>query len=289
MAKAQRWVSMFVVVAMLLGMVPVLPAQTLTQGQAQPSYNPYQGVGQPGYDPRYGQGYGKRYDPAYYHPGGTGFQGGYGFTRLIPAAVGGVIGLALGAKFGPVGMLLGGALGFFAGKAISSAVFGDSYYEGNYNYQFQASNKANFIPGAIGAAIGAVLGMKFGILGMAIGGGLGFLAAKTVARVMFPNLYYGTGGYQMPAQGGYYGGGYGNPWASVAPAASIEPGAPAAASTDAGDDLETLRQALYESMRVYKDALVGDDEAAKLSAREGFLGAQRSYFDAKERLADAAR
>lgn len=279
----KRWMSLFLVVTLLLGTLPpAVQAQVPT-----PGYNPYQGssynpyLGTPnGVTGRYDRQYGQRYNGNYYQTGGSGYTGGYGFTRIIPPAVGAVLGLAMGARFGMVGALLGGAIGLFAGKAISEAAFGNSYYQAPPNGYFQPSNRANYLPGMLGAAIGAWMGSSFGIVGMLVGGGVGYLFAKAVSRMLFPNAYYG------------YGGGFGGPFAAgdsdgpVPPAASadVEESTEAAAPAAPTGDLESLKDALYESMRSYKDALTGDDEAAKVSARADFLGAQRAYFDAKEAL-----
>lgn len=260
--KFRRLSCLFLVVAMLLGLAP-----EPVRAQVTPSYNPYQGVG----NTRYGGQNGQRYDPSYYQPGNYGYSGGHGFTRLIPPLIGGVFGAIIGAKFGFVGLAIGGALGFFGGKAISSAIFGDSYYTDNQSYYFSASNKANFIPGAIGAMLGAFMGSSFGVVGMLIGGGIGYLVAKGVARMMFPNLYYG--GYYAPQPG--YGGGYGYGGA-FAPEDSTGAAAPTSS------DLGVLKAQVDSTLQVYHQTMEGGtDEDAIMKARLAYLAAQKAFLQAK--------
>lgn len=263
--KFRRMSCLFLVVAMLLGLAP-----EPVRAQVTPSYNPYQGVGQPG--GRYGGQYGQRYDPSYYQAGNHGYSGGHGFTRLIPPLVGGIFGAIIGAKFGFLGVAIGGALGFFGGKAISSAIFGDSHYTNNQNYYFTASNKANFIPGAIGAMLGAFMGSSFGIVGMLIGSGIGYLVAKGVARMMFPNLYYGGSYTPQPGYGGAYGGGgIGMPYAS-----DTAPAAPTSA------DLGVLKARVDTTLKAYHESMESEtDQDIILKARLAYLGAQSAFLQAR--------
>lgn len=272
--QKQRLPAMMLLVTMLFGLVP-----EMAQAQVTPTYNPYQGIGavSGGFqgDPRYQQGYGQRNNPAYYQPGGTGYSGGYGFTRLVPQLVGGVLGAAIGMKFGFVGALVGGALGFFGGKAISEAMYGDSYY-GDSNYYHAASNKTNFIPGAVGAMLGAFMGSSFGVVGMVLGGGIGYLVGQGVSKVLFPNVYYG-GPYNSP----YAGGQYGSPYAS----AEVGAAAPTSPQSSApSGDLAALKETLYESMKAYKGAMEDGGEELVKARRQDFLAAQQAYLDAKRAL-----
>lgn len=281
MRKYLRIPSILLIVTMLFGLVPP-PARA----QVTPTYNPYQGIGgtqfqtgvqRPG-DPRYQRGYGNRHDPSYYQPGNYGYQGGHGFTRLIPPLVGAVLGMAMGAKFGLPGAVIGGALGFFGGKAISSAIYGDSYYQGNNDYYFQASNRANYIPGTIGALIGGMLGMTFGWPGMLIGGGIGYLVAKGVARLMFPNLYYGETYRPIPGYG--YGGGYGyQPYAGGQVNLRASESAPAAPGSSG--DLASLKSLYETTLKKYQDTMAaGAPEPEILEARLAYLAAQKGYLQA---------
>lgn len=261
--KFRRLSCLFMVLVMLLGLAP-----EPVRAQVTPSYNPYQGVG----NSRYGGQYGQRYDPSYYQPGNYGYSGGHGFTRLIPPLVGGVMGAIFGAKFGFLGVAIGGALGFFGGKAISSMIFGDSYYTNNQSYYFSASNKANFIPGAIGAMLGAFMGSSFGVVGMLIGGGIGYLVAKGVARMMFPNLYYG--GYYTPQPGYGNNGGYS---AYGSPLFSED-----AASAPTSSDLGVLKAQVDSTLQAYHDSMeAGTDEDAIMKARLAYLSAQKAFLQAK--------
>lgn len=266
--KFRRLSCLFLVVAMLLGLAP-----EPVRAQVTPSYNPYQGVGG---DPRYGGQYGQRYDPSYYQPGNVGYSGGHGFTRLIPPLIGGVMGAIIGAKFGFLGVAIGGALGFFGGKAISSMVFGDSYHSGSQSYYFTASNRANFIPGAIGAMLGAFMGSSFGVVGMLIGGGIGYLVAKGVARMMFPNLYYGGSYTPQPGYGGGYGGGYGYGGIGSPYAPETAPSAPTTS------DLGVLKARVDAALQTYHETMEGGtDQDAILKARLAYLSAQRNFLQAR--------
>lgn len=281
-----RSVSLALVASLSVSLFAPAAAAQLS-GQAQASYNPYQGVGTGAYGGRYDRQHGARFDPNYYQNQG-GYSGGFGFTRLIPPLVGGVLGLAMGAKFGWIGAILGGAVGVFGGQAVSHMAFGDSYYSDAFDYRWKGQNNLSFIPGAIGTAIGAFMGSSFGFFGMAVGGGVGYLVGKGVAKMLFPNLYYGG---PAPVPGGYGGGYYMPPYASTDPASSTVTGAgfaPETSAAAASADLADLKQKFYDSMRTYKDALTAGDETAKEEARQGFLAAQREYFDAKGAAGEAA-
>lgn len=230
------------------------------------------------------QGYGNNaqvgaqgYDPRYYNYG-YGQTGGHGFTRLIPQAVGAVMGLAIGAKFGIVGALVGGAIGFFGGKAISTAIFGDGYYPGSQGHYFSSSNMANSVPGMIGAMLGAFMGSGLGPVGMLIGGGIGYLVAKGIARVMFPNSYYGSN-YALPGYGVGYGG---YPYASQTQGSlAVRASDAAAASPSSSSDLADLKQAFYDAMQAYKAAVEGGDQAEIEAKYQAYVSARKVYFDKK--------
>lgn len=274
--QKRRLPAVLVLIAMLFGLGPApLLAQVPTA-----TYNPYQGVGysQGGYagDARYAQGYGQRYDANYYNNAGSGYNTGHGYTRLIPPVVGAVMGVAMGAKFGWVGAFVGGAIGLFGGKAISSAIFGDNYYNNNANSYFSASNQANYIPGMIGALIGGFMGSSFGVVGMLVGSGVGYLVGKGIAKLMFPNAYYG-GSYNSP---GYYNNGY--VYSPDSSASATVTAASAPVNSDlSGASLAQLKDHLYETMRSYKTALEGSDESLTETRRQAYLTAQKAYFDAK--------
>jgi hypothetical protein len=116
-----------------------------------------------------------------------------------------------------------------------------------------------------------------GPLAMIVGGVTGFFLGKLLARVMFPQLYYGatvypeanrTFQYQYtPAAGA----------ATVADRMSVAPAAPTATA----ESLEDLKASFYQSMRDYREALSGGDRAAQQEARAIYLEAQTRYFDAK--------
>jgi hypothetical protein len=271
--KKRRLPAVFLLFAMLFGLSP---APLLAQVPSA-TYNPYRGVGSaPGGfqgDPRYQRGYGQRYNPDYYNNAGSGYSGGHGFTKIIPPAVGAVMGLAMGAKFGWVGALVGGTIGLFGGKAISSAIFGESYYQGGQSGYFQASNQANYIPGMIGALIGGFMGSSFGVVGMILGSGVGYLVGKGIAKLMFPNLYYGGSYFSPGGGGGFY------PNAPGDAEVRVE-GAPASPVSSQAS-LAQLKDVFYQSMRSYKLAMEGENEQEILSRRKVFLDAQRAYLDAK--------
>jgi len=236
--------------------------------------NPY------AYDQRYAGTYGNRYQPGYYGyttAGTTGYQ--------LPGIIGAVAGLAIGAScFGWMGALIGGVGGYFLGDIVGKWLLPNNLgYNNAYGTGYYPQSKVPLISGLIGAGIGAFMLSSMGMVGMVLGGLAGFMVARMAVRLIAPELYYygfqRPGMYNTTGTGAYY----------YAPGTTPQAGTtvPQAADTttvkasDTNAPLSTLQEEFYQSMREYKDALVGGDDAAKEAARQDYVAKKQAYDAAK--------
>ena len=204
-----------------------------------------------------------------------------GDFSIFPAIIGGVAGLTIGGiSMGPVGALAGGIGGFALGNVVAN------YYTDGDNpvgpaEKINSSFLANFLPGIAGAVAGIAITAGMGPLALMVGGATGFFLGKMLARVLFPQIYYGGPEFQQssvvytgtPTMSGTLN------YPGTSP--SFKPAAPVSEVS-----LSDLKTQFYDSMRDYKDAMsTGGVEEVK-TARSQYLEAQNSYFDAKRAMAE---
>jgi len=207
------------------------------------------------------------------HDDTTQLQGDY---SIFPAVIGGVAGLAVGgAALGPVGALAGGISGFAMGNAIANHyVSGDNPVgpEEKINSGFMV----NFLPGIAGAVAGLVITAGMGPLALMVGGATGFFLGKLLAKIMFPQVYYGGPVYERstptfrgrPSVSGTLNNqGMANSFMPASPVTEV--------------DLSELKSNFYDSMHAYSEAMKTNDTEKIKSARGSYLNAQNIYFDAK--------
>lgn len=196
---------------------------------------------------------------------------------LLPNVIGGVTGLAIGgATFGVVGAMAGAVGGWALGQVVQDKLYPDQQTLG-YPTQVNESLMASLIPGLAGAVLGAAVVWGMGPLAMIVGGVTGFFLGKLLAKVMFPQLYYGATVYPEANRTFQYRYTPSVGAATVADRMSVAPAAPASTT----ESLEDLKASFYRSMHDYREALAGGDRTAQLEARAVYLEAQTRYFDAK--------
>lgn len=61
-----------------------------------------------------------------------GYQQGGGLSSMLPGIAGGVLGVVLTSGMGPMGMILGGAAGYFLAKTVGGLIFPQTTYGGQY-------------------------------------------------------------------------------------------------------------------------------------------------------------
>jgi len=199
-------------------------------------------------------------------------QRGYSF---FPAIIGGVAGLAIGgAAMGPVGALAGGVGGFALGNAVADK-FGPDLGTIGYPQRINTGLMASLIPGMAGAVLGLVVTASMGPLAWVIGGVAGFFVGQFLARVIFPQMYYGGNVY--PVERTYQ---YSAPTVQATVTRQSTPSAPTTSLVD-------LKKTFYDAMSTYRQALTGGSEGDQHEARALYLKAQQDYFDAKRALAGA--
>jgi hypothetical protein len=188
-----------------------------------------------------------------------------------------VTGLAIGgATFGVVGAVAGAAGGYALGQAL-----GNKYDPGQplgYPQRVNNSLLATIIPGVAGAVLGVALFAGAGPMGWIMAGMTGFALGNLVARLLFPQLYYG-GAFTPMART------FSSPTVTgqVAPVVgrfSNAVAVPQAPSSPA-QDLGQLRDTFIDAMRAYVRALSSGSVDVKQNTREAYEKARKAYDDAK--------
>ena len=224
------------------------------------------------YDQRYNRSYGTRYENSYYQ-GNTGSR-----SYELPGVIGAVAGVALGAAtFGWMGAIVGGLAGYFIGDKIGEWM----YPRGSeMKHPYRPDSKVPLISGLIGAVSGIALLSSFGMVGMAVGGMVGWMAARSVMKLVAPKFYYygfqREGRYQYGTGNAYY----------YAPGTTESATGPAAASNTegavSGKPLPELQENFYDSMRVYRKALADNTDEEDIKAkRKVYVETQKAYEAAR--------
>lgn len=76
-----------------------------------------------------------------------GYNTGGGLTSMLPGIAGGILGVVLTSGMGPVGMLLGGAAGYFVANAVGKLIFPQTTYGGQY-YNTNSTPAGYYYPSA---------------------------------------------------------------------------------------------------------------------------------------------
>ncbi len=281
MLKKIVWMVWMVIGIYVAGIGTPLAAWAADDGTAPsaPYYRPMGDSRAPvGEDARYSRTYGRRYSPSY--RGWTGMPG-YPQTYYQPQGmlfrmIGALMGVAMGSGFGIIGTVIGGMAGYWLGGKLA-----DILHPG-YPYGYpQRVGSGPAIAGLMGAAMGALMASGAGMVWMIAGGLAGYYVGRLVARVLFPQLYYGgvfypvyrqTGGVQYPYSG------Y-NPYSTYPQI--YRPKYPSSPTTSAAEDIEELKAKYEKALADYRNTLRTGDIEKITMAREAYKEAERAYWEAK--------